>query len=303
MRDRFEDSTALLDDPPALRARAARDGYLFFRRLLPAEALLAVRADLLDIVRRHGWLAPTADPLEGRIDASALSAVPEAQMRTDIGVSSAAYDDVQRTESVHRLPHHPKLLALYRALFGGEVLVHARHIVRLITPHPSVYPTPQHQDFPLIQGTANTWTCWFPVGACPMTLGSLMVLRGSHRLGYLPIEPAKGAGGIAAQTCRGEVDWVDGDFELGDVLTFSAYMVHRAKRCRFKDRIRLSFDVRYQALAEPVEQRSLLPHCELTWEQVYADWRSDALKYYWTDLPLQLVPFDDTLLQPSRRIC
>src|SRR5947208_15623403 len=117
--------------------------------------------------------------MEGRLNVDALSAVPEAEMRTDIGVPHAAYDDVQKLESVHRLPHHPELLALYRALFGREVLVHPRHIIRMVTPHQSLVPTPQHQDFPLIQGTSNTWTCWFPVGDCLRSMGGLTVLRGS----------------------------------------------------------------------------------------------------------------------------
>jgi ectoine hydroxylase-related dioxygenase (phytanoyl-CoA dioxygenase family) len=303
MSKTFVDSTALLEDPVALRARAEEDGYLFFKKLLPADALLPVRADLLEVVRKHGWLAVDGEPLEGRLNVEALCAVPEEDMRTDIGVSRAAYDDVQKLESVHRLPHHPRLLALYRTLFGGEVLVHARHIVRMISPHPAVFPTPQHQDFPLIQGTSRTWTCWFPVGDCPREMGSLTLSRGSHRLGYLPIEPAKGAGSISAQTCPGETEWVEGDFEIGDVLTFSSLTIHRALPSKIRDRIRLSFDVRYQPLDEPVESRSLLPHCTLTWDEIYADWREDDLKYYWRKLPLRFSDWDPTLLQPTRRIC
>lgn len=303
MRDQFVDSTQLLDDAEALRARADLDGYLFFKGLLPTEALLPVRVDLLGVVEKYGWLLPGKDPLEGRINVDALASVPEAEMRTDVGVSSPAYDDVQRLESVHRLPHHPHVIALYRTLFGGEVLVHARHIIRMITPHPAVFPTPQHQDFPLIQGTSNTWTCWFPLGDCPRSMGSLIVSRGSHKLGYLPIEPAKGAGGHAAQTCAGETDWVVGDFEIGDVLTFPAFAVHRALPSKLRDRIRLSFDVRYQPLSDPVESKSLLPHCELTWEQIYSDWKQDDLKYYWRKLSLDLSDWDPSLLQPVRRIC
>lgn len=306
MPTRFTDSTALLNDGPALRERAARDGYLFFRGLLPPEALLPVRADLLGVVRKHGWLKDENDDLTGALDVAALSAVPESELRTDIGVSTAAYDDVQRLESVHRLPHHPNLLRLYETLFGGPVLVHARHIVRMISPHPAVFPTPPHQDYPLIQGTEGFWTCWFPVGECPRTLGSLQVLRGSHKLGYLPVKRAQGAGLIAAQTCPNEEsadDWIEGDFALGDVLTFPCFTIHKALPCRFADRIRLSFDVRYQPLHEPVEEKSLLPHCGLTWERIYEGWKRDDLKYYWRKLPLTDSEWNPTLLQPTRRIC
>ena len=224
-------------------------------------------------------------------------------MRTDIGVSLAAYHEVQRLESMHRLPHHPRLLAVYRALFGGEVLVHPRHIARMITGHRCMAPTPPHQDFPLIQGTANTWTAWIPLGDCPRELGGLTVCRRSHQAGYIPVAPASGAGGIAAQLCPREQDWVDGDFAAGDVLTFPSLTVHRALPCRFKDQIRLSLDVRYQPVDEAVEAQSLLPHCDLAWADIYAGWRRAKLQYYWRRLPLHVSPWDETLLQPKRRIC
>ena len=297
------DSSSLLGDPAALRTRAVQEGYLFFRGLLPAADVLEVRRHELAVVERYGWRAPGQDSLGGRLNTDALNAVPEAPMRTDIGVSIAAYHDVQRLESMHRLPHHPRLLEVYRALFGSEVLVHPRHIARMITPHRCMVPTPPHQDFPLIQGTANTWTAWIPLGDCPRELGALTVCRRSHEAGYIPVVHAPGAGGIAAQLCPHEHDWVAGDFALGDVLTFPSLTVHRALPCRFRDHIRLSLDVRYQSVDEPVEAKSLLPHCDLTWAEIYAGWHNVELKYYWRRLSLQMSPWDETLLQPKRRIC
>jgi Phytanoyl-CoA dioxygenase (PhyH) len=299
----FIDSTDLLDDPIALRERAAAEGYLFFRKLLPAEAILDVRRDLLGVVDRHGWLLPGQDDLGGALDGEALARVADNDMRLDIGVSHAAYHDVQKLPSMHRLPHHPRLVNLYRTLFGEEVLVHPRHIVRMITNHRVVSPTPPHQDFPHIQGTSNTWTCWFPAGDCPRSMGSLTVLRRSDRLGFLPIEPAAGAGGIAVQLCPGEVEWVEGDIALGDVLTFPSFTVHKALRTQKPEEIRLSFDVRYQPMSEIVEPGSLQPHCPLTWEEIYAGWADRELQYYWKDLPLKFSTFDQTLRKPGRRIC
>ncbi len=299
----FVDSTPLLDDTASLRARATQDGYLFFKQRLPKAEVFALRAEMLGVVERYGWRQKGQDALGGLIDLAALNRVPEEEMRTDIGVSIAAYNDVQKLEAFHRLPHHPQLLSLYRTLLGKEILVHARHIARMITSHPGVFPTPPHQDFPLIQGTPNTWTCWIPIGDCPLELGGLTILKGSHRNGYLPIQPARGAGGIAVPICPYEVDWVEGGFETGDVLTFPSYTIHKALRCQLKEHIRLSLDVRFQAIDNPVEAKSLLPHCDLTWEQIYAGWKQDDLKYYWRYLPVQLSPWEDGYLQPKRRIC
>jgi hypothetical protein len=133
-----------------LQERAQRDGYLFFRRLLPRADLLSVRTDMLAVVGRHGWLKQGENPGEGIIDVDAINRVPDGEMRGDVGVSAAAYDEVQKLESFHRLPHHPRLLTLYRSLFGADVFVHPRHIARMVTPHRSLVPTPPHQDFPLI---------------------------------------------------------------------------------------------------------------------------------------------------------
>jgi len=300
----FVDSTPLLSDPAALRSRAAEDGYLFFKHRLPADELIALRAEMLAIVDKYGWRQPGQDALGGLIDYAAINRLTEEEMhRTDVGVTADAYHDVQKLERFHRLPHHPRLLEIYRVLFDREVLVHPRHIARMITPHTCMVPTPPHQDFPYIQGTTNTWTCWFPVGACPRELGGLTVLHGSHRQGYLPVQPAKGAGGFAVPLCPHETHWVEGDYEIGDVLTFPSHTVHKSLRCQFKDRIRLSLDVRYQPLDAVVEARSLKPHCALTWEQIYEHWTRDDLKYYWRKLPLQLSPWDDAYLQPKRRIC
>ena len=299
----FIDSTDLLNQPEALRKRGEEEGYLFFRGLLPKEEVLSLRRDLLALVERYGWRQPGQDALGGKINLEALNKVPDEEMREDIGVSAAAYHDALRLESFNTLPHHPKLISLYESLFQDRVLVHARHIGRMITSHRVMVPTPPHQDFPLIQGTSKTWTAWFPLGDCPRSMGGLTVLRGSHRLGYVPIQSSKGAGGIVAQTCPWETDWKEADFEAGDVLTFSSYTIHKALRCQHKDLIRLSMDVRFQPAIEPIHESSLRPHAELAWEDVYRGWKSDEFQYYWERYNPTLNSRDETLVQPSRRIC
>ena len=109
----FVDSTPLLGDPLALRERAAEDGYLFFKQRLPADAVLSLRAELLAILDKYGWRQPGQDALGGLIDYDAINRLTEEEMhRTDVGVTADAYHDVQRLESFHRLPHHPRLLEI-----------------------------------------------------------------------------------------------------------------------------------------------------------------------------------------------
>jgi len=302
-RSLFEDATPLLDDPAALRAQAERDGFLFFKRLLPAEPLLELRRQMLTVCAERGWLAKDRELMEGVLDVDALNRVADEYVRNDIGVSNDAYRAVQKLELFHALPHHPKLLALYRALFDAEPLPHPRHIARMITPHRIMFPTPPHQDFIHIQGTRQTWTCWYPVGNCPREMGSLTTLRGSHRNGVVSVAPAKGAGNLAAILCPNEIDWVEGDFELGDVLTFNSCTVHRALRSQHRDRIRFSCDVRFQPAADIIDASSLHPHADLSWEEIYAGWENPELKYYWKKHDMRLSPWDPSLLWQKERIC
>jgi hypothetical protein len=109
----------------------------------------------------------------------------------------------------------------------------------------------------------------------------------------LPHHFALGAGGLIIdldeQTpLHPELDatWLSTNFELGDTLFFPALTVHKALPNLTEDRMRISLDNRYQAVGGRIAEHQLVPHMTdvspLTWEEVYADWKSDELKYYWT---------------------
>ena len=54
-------------------------------------------------------------------------------------------------------------------------------------------------------------------------------------------------------------------------------------------------DIRYQALNEPVERKSLGNHLELPWDAVYTSWDdNDPLRYYWLGATPPIADWDDT---------
>jgi hypothetical protein len=301
----FVDSTDMLADPAALRDRADNLGYLFFGGLLPAGELAVVRRRFLEVLHRRGWLAAGAGLMDGIVDAQAFAAVPREDLDfCGVGVGAGAYREVQHIEEFHRLAHHPNLLGVFAALFDAPTLPHPRNIARIMIPGPGAVSTPPHQDFIHVQGSQHTWTAWFPLGDCPMALGSLSVLVGSHREGVLSYKQAVGAGGLEAYLCDLDYAWAVGDFAVGDVLIFTSQTVHRALPNQYADRIRLSCDFRYQAADGPIEPRSLQPHCQVdSWENIYADWRDHSLSYYWANRELQLSQWDEAIRWQKNRIC
>jgi hypothetical protein len=298
----FTDSTDLLDSPEALRQRADEDGFLFFKQFLPKEPVLELRRQVLNVVAKYGWLRTDGDLMDGLCDMDAVRA-SDATLRS-MGVTMDAYREIQQLELFHALPHHPKLIGLYEKIFGGEVLPHPRHIARVLLPAPSLAATPPHQDYIYIQGTHQFWTCWFPLGDCPIELGGLSVLRGSHKEDVLEVHRAAGAGGFESIICSREYDWLQDHYEAGDIITFPSHMVHKGLKNQLGDRIRLSCDLRYQPADQDIEQKSLVPHMTVaTWDELYAGWTNEDLKYYWQKRDLKLSPWNPKYTTHSERIC
>ena len=140
-------------------------------------------------------------------------------------------------------------------------------------------------------GDPECFTAWIALHDCPVEVGPLQVMEGSHRFGYqnhededlhVPEIPTGAAIG-------GE--WVGGQINAGDVLIFHSLTVHAASP-NVSQQLRISLDCRFQ------DCRRVLNPANLTfagdsgksWEKTYSGWRSDDLKYYWKNLPLNLKP-------------
>lgn len=160
---------------------------------------------------------------------------------------------------------------------------------------------------PTGSGTETTGT----VDGSTIMIGTILQLKDQFQTyadaykkgGYVPVQVTDGAGGIAAQLCRGEDDWVCGDFAIGDVLMFPAFTVHRSLPVRRTDRARLSMDVRFQPASDPIEAGSLTNHAGREWEEIDAKWPTEDQRYYWRASSPRLSLHDESLQQPGVRIC
>jgi ectoine hydroxylase-related dioxygenase (phytanoyl-CoA dioxygenase family) len=280
----FVDSTGIAGDGKALAARMARDGYLFVRGLVPPAEVAAVREDALAVVAEAGWLSAERARADAIANPRAACADPDDRY---VPVLRRLY----RREALHALKHHPAVVGLFESMLGEDVLVHPMLIVRNIFPQRPELTTPSHQDFPHIQGTAETFAMWLPLSDCPTAMGGLTVAESSHAQGVREFRASSGAG--AMEVCDPlDGRWVGGDFAQGDAVIFHSMTVHRALP-NTTDRLRQSIDARYQRLSEPVSEKSLDPYAGTgTWDEIYRGWRREDLQYYWRELPLTFAPFD-----------
>lgn len=278
----IEASNDLLNDPLALKARFAERGYLYLKGLLPRDMLVALQAEIFNICQKHAWLDTSASSFDNAISHAEPTVEGEdAYLR--------AYDDVQRSESFHSLPHAPQLMKVMQSLLDETAFPHPLSICRLVFPNNSETTTPPHQDFPNNQGTEDLYACWIPLVECPQKRGGLAFMPGSHKQGLLPLEFSLGAGNRQAQLTEAQKTgtWLTGDYQIGDVLIFHSLMLHRALDNQGTS-MRISVDYRYQSAHQPLTAGCLEPHFKrLSWSEIYQNWKADTFQYYWHNIPLK----------------
>jgi len=236
------------------------------------------------LARAAGWLRAEAPVAEARADLAGFCVDPE-----------PGYLEVLRRinhlEEYHALKHHPALMGFLEGLLGGAVLAHPRVLCRNIFPAREEFTTKAHQDFPNVQGTEEVYTAWIPLIDIPVEAGPLQVAAGTHVEGVYDFHIGAGAGGIEI-TDPLDGRWHGGAFAAGDVLFFHSMTVHKGVP-NLGDRLRMSMDVRFQLVSEAFNPDNANADAQpLSWESIYAGWKSDALKYYWRRLPLTIREFD-----------
>jgi hypothetical protein len=275
--------------PSILKETLALRGYALIRQLIPRSEVEAVLADVADVLFTAGWLRSGSSPSD-RIPADgAAYGDPDP-------IFKKTYQEVFNLELFHALPHHPALKKVMEMIVGDQVLVHPKPIGRLIFPRCERLVTHAHQDYEFMGGDPEFYTVWIPLHDCPIEVGPLRILEGSHRHGIQEHEKDNlHVPEIPLDILTGD-EWVEGQVNAGDVLIFHSLTVHAAAP-NTSDRMRISLDCRFQDSRRTLNPSNLVFAGESgkSWDKTYADWRSDSLQYYWKTLPLTLKPTREDL--------
>ena len=226
-------------DPRVIRQRARQDGYLFCPSLVPRTTVDALRALALDVASRLGWL----DRRTRRDRAISVS-----------GVRLGAYDDPRWIEFLRVVLHHPlfqavrdhpNIVGVVETVLRGASEPEAGDLCRVVSGDDPAHTTVAHQDHFYLPGAGARWTVWVPIGDCPLPLGPLAILPGSHRRGLLPHD-GPSASQQAVNVSQSAV-WGAQDLRAGDVLFFNWLTVHRALPNQRGRELRISATCRYRA--------------------------------------------------------
>jgi ectoine hydroxylase-related dioxygenase (phytanoyl-CoA dioxygenase family) len=244
-------------------------GYVWLQGFFDRETILEFRRHFFSAFQNAGLLKEGSDPKDGLFSGS-----------EDKRVTNKILMEVVRSAAYESFCLQPKLWQFYDAFLGGRSYLHKRKIIRYMNPGDS-FTTPAHYDLTYLRaGTDKVCSSWIPLGDIPVEMGGLVYLEGSDALGRkLEAEFAiKNAdlspqerisaynknmteGGwvgkdLADMAERFDARWLIADYEAGDMVVHSPYMIHAAtQNVDPKGRIRLSTDIRYQNVRDEIDAR------------------------------------------------
>jgi ectoine hydroxylase-related dioxygenase (phytanoyl-CoA dioxygenase family) len=183
----------------------------------------------------------------------------------------------QEYEGFCAMPH---LWQFYREFLQGQPYLHKRKLLRFNLPGED-HCTGGHYDLIYLRaGTDRLCTSWIPLGDIPVEMGGLIYLERSDAVGRqmeaefrvknadLPPEDRISAynrnmranGWISTNLVemaeRFDSRWLVADYEAGDMVIHSPYMVHAATLNNDSlYRTRLSTDIRFQRIDDDIDQR------------------------------------------------
>jgi ectoine hydroxylase-related dioxygenase (phytanoyl-CoA dioxygenase family) len=233
----FLDATDCIADSPTLERLANANGYLFLRNVAPIDTVNVLRAQVLDVLARRGWLDDDAPRSHAVSHADAARRATRDELL-------ALQGDVQILPAFSELRRDQRILSVLAAVFGAPPVAGYGDVCRLAFPHDLERTTRPHQDYFYTRKSTALWTVWIPLGDCPSTLGGLAVLPGSHVGGLRAHDGGEGEARFIV--LPEETLWAGNDFAAGDVLFFNALTVHGARPNVSANGIRISADFRFQ---------------------------------------------------------
>jgi ectoine hydroxylase-related dioxygenase (phytanoyl-CoA dioxygenase family) len=255
---------------PRLREQYQAQGYLWLKGILPRDKVLAFRRRYFKAFQEIGLVRRDSDPIDGIYsgdpeDRAANNKTLMTQVRT------AAYESFCLMDEIWQF---------YEAFLEGAPYLHKRKIIRHTRPYDKNC-TGAHYDLVYLRGgTDRVCTSWIPIGDTPVEMGGLVYLEGSDAWGrrneaeyraksaHLPSEEQVSAYNrytdnsgwldrdLARLAEKLDTRWLVADYEAGDMVVHSPYMVHASTVNLNPDgKMRLSTDIRYQRVQDEIDVR------------------------------------------------
>jgi len=235
-----------------------KDGYIILKNFFSKEEINQIYTEARNLfaLQIERVLGKSVDINNKDEFEPAMFELFEADFNTFVSTGKQA----QHLISLHRLGTEPKLINLLKSLGYDFPAIGVRPAMqfnsRYLSKGGSHWKLGAHQDWRTGQGSLDSIVMWFPMVDCGEALGSLQIIPASHKDGLLKADTSGYLGSI--QEDLSEDSYVQTEFEVGDLLVFSAFLVHRSGENVTKN-IRWSIQLRYNNMGEQTFQERGFP--------------------------------------------
>jgi hypothetical protein len=234
-------------------------GYFILRNFFDKREISDLRREVKRIFGFQIWRVLLVDvDLNNDLEFEGLMyKLFEADLETFMNCGKQA----QQLITLHRLGTDPRIVELLKAIGLGYPIISVRPSMlfnsRNLAKKEEYWKLGAHQDWRSSQGSLDSVTLWFPLVKTDANLGALQVIPRTHKLGLLQSESVSYYGKIVEDFK--DNDYVQLEFEDGDALFFSSFLVHRSG-INETDRVRWSVQLRYNNIEEPTFIERGFPH-------------------------------------------
>ena len=217
------------------------DGYLLLRGAVSTELLDDLDGKVVSLLKE--WTGQNVGSTSTKAFADLLLSDRELERRLYDGVRT--YDWLPSFSADHNLT------AAVSKLMGPKFGLFSKIPMRFDLPAIIREMAVWHQDYWYVKGNVDVVTAWVPMQDTPYSLGCLMVMPGSHKLGSLNHDgEALGKRHFPTGVFDREVRYVE--MKRGDALLFNSLLLH-SSGMNVSETARLSIQARYTALDAPVD--------------------------------------------------
>ena len=254
----------------AIRRRYEDHGHVWLKGLLSRAEVIDFRRWVFERLAVTGLVEPGSDFSLGIASATGF----------DRNLADRRLMSLVRSVTYEGFCAQPRMARFMDDFLQGISYLHKRKIMRFTQPGtPTV--TPAHYDLVYLRGgTSRVVTAWIPIGDIPVEMGGLVYLEGSHALGARmeaefqarngDLSPEERISAYNSHMTEGgwvskdlpdmaerfDTRWLAADYEAGDVMLHSPFMIHASTTNQDRDRrLRLSTDIRYQNVDDEIDIR------------------------------------------------
>ena len=157
---------------------------------------------------------------------------------------------------LHNLCGHKKIIDILKQLKLNTPIENMKPSLffscESIAKHTSYWKTAPHQDWPFTRGSLNGVTLWLPFVDVTTELGPLELAQNTHLEGELESTITNFSEiGTSMSLVREDFNYTSLPMNIGDIVIFNYFTVHRSGTNIFKDKIRWSTHFRYDDASEP----------------------------------------------------